>query len=213
MKALIDNDVILKSARYSLMEVLLPRLPPPDEPIGVLGSARFVLAGFLEKSKDPAAPAVLASVLTFINENVTLEPTHEELHLAAEFEASAQVENLFLDAGESILSSILIVRILPRLITGDKRAIASIERLIDLCPKMAAIKGRVMCLEQLVRDRLTISTVSSIKSAICQQPAVDKALFNCCSCSSTVAQLDVIVEGLESYIRSLRTVAGRTLCA
>jgi len=213
MKALVDNDVILKSAHYALLEVLLTEFPPADVPLGVLGSARYVLTDVLKKSTYSDAEEVLARVTDFIEKNRILEPTQAELQLAAEFEANAQAESLFLDAGESLLSSILILRELPRLITGDKRAIAAIERLIDSCIRMGEITGKVMCLEQLVAERVTVDTVNTIKSAICRRPTIDKALSNCCSCSTATTELDVIMEGLNSYIRAVRTTAARALCA
>ena len=213
MKALVDNDVILKSAKYALLEVLLVNLPPTDIPVGILGSARFVLTTVLRRSGKPDATEVIERILEFIGANETLEPTHAELAFAAELEYYAQSAGLFFDIGESMLCSILVVRGLPLLITGDKRAIFSIEQIIDSCPKMTGVIGKVKCMEQLLTERLDTGNVDIIRMAICQKPTVDKALFICCNCSSPTASLDLILEGLNSYIRSVRASAQRALCA
>lgn len=214
MKALVDNDVLLKSARYGLLDQFLGGYPPVDDVVGVLGSARFVLTNLLVKSKEAAdATEVLPRLLAFIDGNQVLEPTVDEQELAAEFEAVAQQANLPMDTGESLLCSMLIRRTLPRLITGDKRAIVAVEQLIDLCPHIRDIVGKLMCMEQLVLERLTAESLEEIKMAICRRPSADKALFICCACSSATPDIDVISEALNSYIRSLRTTAQRALCA
>jgi hypothetical protein len=214
MKALVDNDVILKGARYGLLDELIGNIPPMDGVVGILGSAKYVLTDLLQRRSEPVESAgALARVLAFIDDNEVLEPTIEEQALAAEFESCAQMANLPFDTGESLLCSILVIRVCPLLITGDKRAIISMEQISDSNSRMRELAGKVKCIEQIVLDRLTLDSIDAIRSAICRQPTVDKVLFICCGCSSATSDLDAAVAGLSSYIRSLRSMAKQILCA
>ena len=69
--------------------------------------------------------------------------------MAADLEFRAQTTGLDLDVGESQLCAVLVMRMVPMLLTGDKRAISAIEHLFDLEPRIGWIAGRVYCLEQL----------------------------------------------------------------
>jgi hypothetical protein len=212
MKAAIDNDILYKGACYGLLDELIATSCSKTEAPGVLGSARFVVPMKIEKGKLRRDSATaLANFFEFLRRTEALEPTENEQNLAADLEFAAQKSGISLDSGESQLCSILVQRMLLLLLTGDKRAIAAIEKLLDDEPRLIPICGKVRCLEQLVSDALVIRGHATVRSAVCSEPDIDKALAICFSCTNESVLAESLLEGLQSYIRSLRTDASRVL--
>lgn len=100
---------------------------------------------------------------------------------------------------------------IPVLLTGDKRAITAMERLLDTELRLHDLCGRVRCLEQAFLCVLDRKDSEALRSAVCTEPTVDKALTICFGCSSPTTQRETVLEGLASYIRALRTTAPRVL--
>src|SRR6185503_5833439 len=119
----------------------------------------------------------------FIAEAIVVEPIDEEQKFAAALELLAQREGLPFDTGESQLCAVLITRAVPQLLTGDKRAIAALARLLDLEDRLEPARGRVRCLEQLVRLLIDRAGIDHVRIAVCAEPSVDRALAMCFSCS------------------------------
>lgn len=214
MKALMDNDVLLKGACYRLLRELAATLCSDSDAVGVLGSARFVVPRKIDKMKlrgDRAA--ALKILLTFLSEAEALEPADDEQKLAADMELAAQKQGVSLQGGESLLCAILVRRALPLLATGDKRAIVAIEKLLDTDFRLAPVRGRVRCLEQLFAAALRPYGCTTLRAAVCAEPEVDKSLMVCFSCQSHAVRETTILEGLRSYIEDLRRTAGRVLAA
>jgi hypothetical protein len=211
MKAVVDNDILLKGACYGLLSQFLSPICLDSE-IGVLGAARFVLSKRIERiclKKDSAA--VLITLTAFFKQAKILEPTRDELRIASDLEFMAQHLGISLDSGESQLCSILTVRGLPLMLTGDKRAIKSIEKLLRANSELTPICGRIKCLEQVVIAALARWHQESIRSAICAEPEVDKTLTICFGCSSEPVLASNITDGLHSYIEHLRNEAVQVL--
>ena len=209
----VDNDLILKAVCYGITSDFWPGLCATIE-VGVLGAARYVVSKRLDRApllrNRSDAQTGLANLLACVAE---LEPTDREISLAADFEVAAQREGLSLDAGESQLAAMVIERAVPILETGDKRAIRSIEQLLDRVAALHPIQGRVRCLEQIVRRVLDdADAIDRVAVAVCGEPGVDKTMSICFACSSgRPSTLDQVVEGLASYIASLRADAPRVL--
>jgi hypothetical protein len=55
--------------------------------------------------------------------------------------------------------------------------------------------------------------LETLRTAICTEPMVDKTLTICFGCSSASTQRETVLEGLDSYIRALRSVATRILAS
>lgn len=204
----VDNDVLIKVACYGLTAQLwTTRIP------GILGAARFVAVGRIGKMPLVADPAAAqAAALELIERSAELEPTAQELELAAAIETAAQRRGLALDAGESQLAAMVARRGIPLLETGDKRAIKGFEALLDELEGLAVLYGRLRCLEQIFLRCADASNPEALAHAICAEPEVDKALTICFRCLSPPphgAKLDT--EGLESYIGALRAEAPRVL--
>jgi hypothetical protein len=212
MKAAIDNDILFKGACYGLLNELIATAGSATEVVGTLGSARFVVAKKIEKNRFLRnRTAARAALFQFLNQSEALEPTQNEQNMAADLELAAQRMGINLDSGESQLCSMLVFRVLPLLLTGDKRAIAAMEKLIDADNRLVALSGKVRCLEQLVYDVLMKGDDAALRAAICGEPEADKALAICFSCTSQSVVLASIVEGLQSYVKALRKEAARVL--
>ena len=104
IKTAVDNDVILKAVCYGLTSTFWPACT--RERVGVLGVARYVITRSIEKADLNGDKAVVQAGLSeFLGDSTVLEPTDDEVQLAAEMEREAQEAGLALDAGESQLCS------------------------------------------------------------------------------------------------------------
>jgi len=211
MKALVDNDILLKGTCYGLLPDLIGTISGQGR-VGFLGAARFVLVKHLEKKRLRGDPSLArARLLGFLAENDVVEPTTQEQALAAEFESAAQRLAVSLDSGESQLVAILLARAIAWLSTGDKRAIVAIERMLDTEAALAAARNRILCLEQLIQTLLPIRGIGFVRAAICGEPDIDRSLSICFSCRSQDVVQASVIEGLNSYVADLRRSAPRVL--
>lgn len=204
----VDNDVLIKTAAYQLIEDTLRA-----ESIGVLGAARYVVTGRIDRMElagDRAAARKAA--LEFIARATVLEPADEELRVAADIEATAQRRGLSLDAGESQLVAIIMQREIRLFATGDKRAVRAFESLMDELDALAGLQGRLRCLEQIILRCADAGDPEALARAICAEPQVDKTLSICFRCFSPAPHGPAFDrDGLASYINTLRNEAPRVL--
>ena len=170
--------------------------------------AQFVVRQRLVRRalKDPASATAAFDQLCA--SMVMIEPGQAELDMAAAFEEAAARAGLELDAGESQLLAVLLNRGGALLLTGDKRAISAIAQL-----EVEALGARLASLEQLMRIMLNKIGADALRSSICAEPDVDKALSICCACHRPACPQEEIVEGLTSYARALANSAGDILIA
>jgi hypothetical protein len=211
----VDNDIIIKAACYGLTATFWPEAGPTCH-LGVLGAARYVVAKRLARAKLVGGSANARSAVdALLSTASTLEPTTAEVTLATQLEVEAQRMGLSLDAGESQLIAMMIHREIPVLETGDKRAIESVELLLDQVTGLLVISGRVRCLEQIVLRCLAEPGASvAIAQAVCGEPDVDKALSICFRCFSPAPEGHALeLSAIHSYIAKLRAKAPRVLMA
>lgn len=212
MKAAVDNDILFKCACYGLLQDLPATLKIDATDCGVLGAARFVVTHKLERTaRIRARNLAVTNLNSFLSTATTIEPIKAEQALAAHLEACALRVGLTLDAGESQLCAVAIERMASRLVTGDKRAICALERLIDEEPKIIGLSGKLMCLEQILLLILAERSFEPVRKAVCAEPEADKALSICFSCTSACSNEQTAHDGLSSYIRALRSEANRLL--
>lgn len=135
--AAVDNDVLIKAACYGLAAEL-----DGSRSLGVLGAAKYVIAGRIERmTLSGDRDAARTAALDLIARSLVLEPSRDELELAATIETSAQRQGLELDAGESQLAAMIVHRGIGLLETGDKRAIKGFEVLLDEFSALARSVG------------------------------------------------------------------------
>ncbi len=206
----VDNDILIKAAAYGLTGEFWES----GARLGVLGAARFVVASRIKRVvvADELERALAAAAAT-IGNAAELEPVDAEIKLAGEFEALAQRRGVALDTGESQLVAMVVTRAIPVFETGDKRAIRALQALMDELAALAALQGKVRCLEQVVvRCLARGASADDLASAICGNPDVDKTLSICFRCFSPRPQGHNLDPGaLTSYIGKLRGEAPRVL--
>lgn len=204
---LIDNDVLIKCACYSILDQIRG---PSDQPkdVAVLGAARFVVGKYLEHRgtiQDRAkAQRCFQHHLSTV---AVLEPTTEEAELASVIEEAAMLIDLDLDGGESQLCAVAVFRGSPLLLTGDKRAIVGAETLKESISELNSLAGRLVCLEQAIMGVIERSGIDSIRVRICAEVAVDKSLSICFECHALAEGRPLEPIGLLSYIKDLRRQA------
>lgn len=210
--SLMDNDVLHKTTAYGLFKNILTTSAVQNEVYGVLGTAKYVIS---KKFKKRPPLRGLDSVMVDFNSGMQhleeIEPTNEEVKAAANLEYQAQQLNLELDTGESILCAVLLARQLNHILTGDKRAIKAVEALSTGGENAGDFESKLICLEQLFVWLVNEHSVHNVRTAVCSEKVVDSALTSCFSCYSPEVPDESCVEGLKSYIASLKQDAPTVL--
>jgi hypothetical protein len=142
----------------------------------------------------------------FIARADLIEPTGDEIALAARLEESALRAAVQLDTGESQLVALLISRKLPLMLTGDKRAIVALHVI-----NVTDASRRIGCLEQLIHAIIETVPLDRIRAKICAEPQMDKTLTICFACASDTVALESVRECLMSYSRDLESHSGTIL--
>lgn len=207
-----DNDILHKTTAYGLLDIVLDVAITHEEVYGILGAAKYIVQKKLKNHlKVRDYETVMIEFNTSINKLEILEPSEEEVALAAQFEFEAQRLNLEFDNGESQLCAILLSRKLRRILTGDKRAINAAESLLNNHHISNEISFKLVCLEQAIQSLINGYGLELIRSGVCTEKSLDKAMSNCFSCSSPESTVESCLEGLESYITDLRKSAPTAL--
>jgi hypothetical protein len=209
-----DNDIVLKAVCYGVAAAFWPNLGSTRH-LGVLGAARYIIGDRIDRAAlrgdKIQVHARFTALLGFAD---VLEPTIDEIELAAEMETAAAQAGVSLDSGESQLAAMVCHREIEVLETGDKRAIVGLETVLDQVPGLLPICGRVRSLEQIVRAvAANKEALRPVARAVCAEPEIDIALSVCFSCYSSPAGTSDPAEGLDSYIADLRRNARRILIA
>lgn len=212
MNAVVDNDIVIKSSCYGLADVLFDSTTHRIDGMGVLGSAIFVARRTISRlSLSGSTTDAIDRAHAFLARAITIEPTVREQVLAAEFELVAQRRNIALHTGESQLCAVVLSRSVPFLLTGDKRAIAAIENLLDEDQRLLGLEHKIKCLEQLAVTALGIGHSCRLKSSVCEEPSVDRVLSICFGCRAGINDEGTFMECLQQHIADLRCRARRVL--
>ncbi|MYM22879.1 hypothetical protein GTP46_09500 [Duganella sp. FT135W] len=205
--ALIDTDILLKTASYQLLKQLLLTAPFGIESPAMIGAAQFVVTGKLKrKLKGDLEVAAKAHFLEAIQSIAAVEPTPSELQLAAKLESAALTLGVDLDIGESQLCALMYTRGIGLMMTGDKRAIKAISTLNHEDP-CAYVHGKVACLEQLILWMIDHAGIGAVQAPVCAVPAVDTSLTMALGCNSGGSSEPSCREGLASYINNIKASA------
>jgi len=212
VKTVVDNDLILKSVSYGLADVFWPDGEPHS--IGILGAAKYVVGHEIARAGLKRGADVARSELSdFLGRCAELEPNDEEIELAAQIELCGQEHGLALDNGESQLAALVVMRDLPLLETGDKRAIAGLDGARPHLEALDHLRGRIRCLEQIARQVIEEDeTFGSVSAGVCAEAAVDKSLSICFGCyADSPADRATVIEALDQYVREVRRSAPEML--
>lgn len=165
---LIDNDIVIKLAQWNVYAEALAALNISNQCVGSLGvMLRYMGRYSAEKraalTKNPQEADRLYAVLCSIQE---VEPTAEEEALAYELTRVAIENGLDLDVGEISIISLAAFRINTLVATGDKRAIRELPQLEQIKPTIATIRGRILCLEQIVAKICKKNGMRKLRDAV-----------------------------------------------
>lgn len=203
-RLLVDNDVLLKLARYGLLDALVNIFGIDVSDIQVLATAKYSLLpakNILLRCKDADSANRLEDFLT---RSVPLNPVDLDTNLLDTLSAIPSI-----DAGEALLLAAGASDPETLVITGDKRAVAALCSDCSISQVSNALAGRVVTLEiifwQLVKKDFT-HTQSCVRCKL----DVDKAISNVFGVSAP-ATIDSVREALTSYINHLRGITGGLL--
>ncbi|SRR6266487_1342992 len=198
---LLDVDVLIKCSCYRILSKIRRPAGTVDS---VLGVARYVVRDRLERdsrvSDRTGARQYFEDYLQTID---TIEPTSAELELAAAIEFVAQRLSLDVDTGESQLFAVAVTRGSYLVLTGDKRAIGGAEQAMMELQPLSELRGRLICLEQIVGGIAAELGVNKTRLFVCAEPRVDIALSICFSCAAD-PDIKIDMAGLKSYVDDLR---------
>lgn len=203
-RLLVDNDALLKLARYGLLDALVTMFGVDVRDIRVLATAKYSLLpakNRLLRCRDEDSANRLEEFLT---RSEPLSPGDTDTNLLDALSAIPSI-----DAGEALILAAGASDHETLVITGDKRALASLCADSSISQVANALAGRVVTLEvifwQLVNRGFT-HTQSCVRS----KPDVDKAISNVFGVSAP-ATIDSVREALASYINHLQEVTGGLL--
>lgn len=211
--AAVDTDILLKAASYRVASEVVAVLKTKGAP-AALGLTHLIAGKQLARKRGVrdrlGAAAELQSLLALLGR---LEPDDEEIAIAADLAAKAQDRGLPLDTGEAQLAAITIMRGLPLLVTGDKRAIAALASLLLGEIDRVALVGRLACFEQVIASIATMIGEQELRLRICGEPDVDGAMRLACSCGREGWDPAQLHEACESFVDAVRLEAGDLLVA
>ena len=207
-RILADVDLVIKLICFKLSSSLMKSLLENNQIIEVLESTKYVVSKRVHKVFEKKDDRKIKLELENFSASCSyIEPSGEDLFLAAEIEKVSQLKNLSMDTGESILCAIAINRstkFLTYIATGDKRAIKSISQIKPSLEKINYLNGKFICLEQIIIGLIRGGNLIQIRKNICRAPNLDKTLSICFSCTGSNGQPKVeIINGLNSYINDL----------
>ena len=203
---LIDGDVVIKICSYQLSNEFISVLGCISKNLAILAVTRFTIRSRIARANRLTDPiGATRAMVNILSQLGTLEPSEDEIDLAADLEQRAIELSVELDSGESQLFAILLKRNFKLLITGDKRAICALDL---IAPPTEG--QRLACFEQLIATLVTRYDYLDIRARICGEPKTDRAITACFSCSST-PDIANTLSGLRSYVNDLKIKARRLL--
>ena len=203
-RLLIDNDALLKLARYGLLDTAITAFGASPSDVRVLATAKYSLLptkNRLLRCKDEASAARLED---FLSKTVSLSTADTDAELLDTLNAVPSI-----DAGEALLLAAGASDGEAVIITGDKRALAALCSDDSVSHVAHALAGRVASLEVLFWQMVE-QHFHDTQLCVRSNPDIDKALSNAFGMSAP-ASLDSAREALASYIRHLRGITNTLL--
>ena len=203
-RLLVDNDALLKLARYGLLDALVSMFGFDVRDIRVLATAKYSLLpakNRLLRCKDEDGANRLEEFLT---RSDPLSPVDTDANLLDALSAIPSI-----DAGEALLLAAGASDYETLVITGDKRALAALCADSSIAQVADALAGRVVTLE-VIFWQLVNKDFTHTQSCVRSKPDVDKAISNVFGVSAP-ATIDSVREALASYINHLQGVTGGLL--
>lgn len=201
---LMDNDAVLKLARYGLLGEALLALKCTPTQVRVLPTAHYTLL----PAKQP---------LRHCKDSASAHRLGEFLGQAGKVDTSAADPALIdalvaipgIDPGEAMLFALAAAQADTIIVTGDKRAVQALCAAPEAAGAVGALSGRVICMETLFRG-LAEHDFASTQSRVRGNGEVDKALTAIFGVAAP-ATLESVRQGIDSYEGALRAKTGALL--
>jgi len=201
---LIDNDALLKLARYGLLDEAIALFECTPTDVRVLATAKYRLLpakNRLRLCKDEESAARLEAFLK------TSNPLDAGLADPDLLDVLNAVPNI--DSGEALMFAVGANNRDTLVITGDKRSLVALCSHDSVAHVSNALADRVVSMEVLF-SILVEHQFAHVQECVRLKPNVDKALSIVFGVTSP-ADFNSVQEGLNSYIRHLRNVTGALL--
>lgn len=201
---LMDNDAALKLARYDLLDQALLTMGCTPGEVRVLHTASYALLPAkapLRHCKDEASADRLRAFLRQVGAVDQAAVNTEWL--------DALVEIPGIDPGEALLFALAATQPDAIIVTGDKRAMRALCAAPEASGIVAALAGRVLCMETLFRG-LVEQEFALTQQRVRANGEIDKALAAIFGVTNP-APLDSVQQGLDSYEGALRAETGTLL--
>lgn len=200
---LTDNDIISKLAHWRLLENLTSVFNCSVHQIYTLPSLVVRAKKAIVKPDKLFRDTHTANyAYDFLKQlSVQIAP---DVQVVADLQLNPNI-----DYGEALLIAIALSDEKSLIATGDKRAIASIGNL-QAKGQLIDLQKRIVCLEQLLCCFIELISFSSVQNCIKNLPEIDmtaKAVWG----SRMDSSEESVFEGLNSYIRSLKSSAPELL--
>jgi hypothetical protein len=203
-RLLIDNDALLKLARYGLLDAAVKIFGVSYLDIQILATAKYSLLpakNRLLRCKDEDSANRLEEFLT---NSLPLDIANTD---PSQLDALSAVPGI--DAGEALLLATAASDPQTFVITGDKRALVSLCTDSSISNVANALAGRVVTLEWVLW-RLVKNDFGHTQACVRSKPDVDKALSHAFGVVAP-ATMDSVYEALASYIKHLQSMTGSLL--
>lgn len=201
---LIDNDALLKLARYGLLNQALALFDCTPTDVSVLAAAKYRLLpakNRLRFCKDEESAVRLEA---FLRTSKPLDARSADPDLLDELNVIPNI-----DAGEALLLAVGATNNEILVITGDKRSLAALCSHGSVAEVSNALAGRVISVEVLF-FMLIERQFALIQERVRAKPDVDTTLKIVFGVTFPV-DYESARQGLDSYIRDLRSRTGTLL--
>ena len=203
-----DTDAIIKLCAYGLWDEAVACLGVAPSSVLTLVQARFMFARYArtprktDRYTEPGIQRAMAVAHAASAVAVPLDLGEQDALVAAGARLSPDKPPL--DPGEVLL--FLQGAALDEafyLTTGDKSALAALASVPEAERVRKALRGRVLCLEQLLLRLTDDIGVGEVSARVRRVPACDTAITNVFGRSAAAPQ-DAVFDGLASEIDALR---------
>lgn len=195
-RLLMDNDALLKLARYDLLEESICVLDCGKENVFVLAAAKYALLPNNNRLKRCREEESALRLEKFLNTSTTLQTDAVNSEYMDKLNIVPAI-----DAGEAVLFAAGASNPNSLVLTGDKRALLALSGSNQLQSISEELAGRILTLEQLIL-RLIKTHFVKVQENIRSKSDVDKALTIAFGVSAPSSLISV-QEALSSYVTHL----------
>ncbi len=200
MTLYLDNDVISKLAACDLLNDAILTLGKTTDDVRILSTLKFRY-GLTDprrraKRERELGSETLGRIDAFVKATGEIEPA-DPVHL------QAFKDVLAIDPGEAQLFSSAVADANGLVVTGDKRSIISLSTATTCVGIADALKGRVICFEQLMKQIIAVHGFDTTKRKVVPAVDCDTALRSAFG-SGLDAKEEQVLRVLNSYVDELR---------